>query len=321
MIKFEVGDPELRKSLGRMLGQKGGVPAHKTVSIIEMDPAEAKKRRRESFEHGIKRSVLGVYENYLAELIERASSGERLVIIGSERKADLAESSAWQGLMGYPNVSYCEMLDATTQLPLCVKEVIDLSRPENEIAIELANITSPQGLVRGLRHAVYGDNAKWGVTDEWRQQAKAVFGDLSDEELIRKAQDAEPEAAVSLFEGRKLDAAFFDIEGTLLNPDGTVNENVAAELESAAKKKPVIIWTDGDLGTAEALRKAGIFSPVRPKSVFAGSEVAQAWDDRDEAYLQQEFRVTVDEFHQVSDLREGDIMREGPGSSGGPEVR
>jgi len=319
MIKVEVSG-ELGPTLERLTG-KINVPEGTDVSIVEMK-AESSEKVRPGGRVGGSEGVRIMYFNSLRDILFRASSGETIVVIGDQRRSEIADIPEWQGIMGYPNVSYCETRNLFKQLPASANEAVNQTRPRNEIAIQLAETDTPQSIVRGLRHAANAIKRGGGLskTDDewhnnWRREARAAFGDLSDDELIEKAINADVEEAKPIFEGRKLDAAFFDIEGTLIQ-QGEVNQDLVTELNRVSQELPVIVWTDGDLENAKTLREAGVLCPVRPKSIFAGASVAKAYDDKQEDDLKQEFRISVDEFHHVSDMHEEELREGGPG---GPE--
>jgi hypothetical protein len=234
----------------------------------------------------------------LDDVLEAAPKGEPIVMLSMLRPRELANYSKWQAAMGYPNVTYCDILKINQDFVPAVQESVEQKRPKDELAIELVDRKLKQDELSVLRHDLYHVRAGNRDQQEWSERARKVFGGLPYEELAVMVESGQlPQG--SSFEGRYLEGIFCDVEGTLIK-NGQINQNLVAELQAKSQEKPVTIWTGGDVKEAgRVLRPAGVTWKILPKSEFAGARINEAYDDLNQDVFEKTYDIEVLNYHQV----------------------
>lgn len=262
---------------------------------------------------------------------EAAANPNKAIVICSIMGNHIANEGRFQAALGYPNVSYCDMIALTKNIEAKVTEAIEGKRPKDELAIELANSKMEQTMIAGLKHSL--DNVrragsgpeaktKW-IADAMKYYettnkvnnvpeipteggSEAIF-----EDLAYKVDTADKANVESKFVGKDLPGVFVDVEGTLLVKDEGGNEVVnmplVEKLQERAKISPITIWTDTKIDYIKgALRKAGVLWKIVPKEYFKGCIPEEVVDDLSEAEFIAKYEISPKKFTSPSDFISGE---------------
>lgn len=249
------------------------------------------------------RSLANVRRSEFAGLDEvlrlAPTTSQPIIMVSMMPAARLADDPRWQGAMGYPNVNFCDALQAVACIPIAITGCQIGVRPRDEVAIRIAGRKVTQSAVGTLRHDLrYAQNEGGERLERWLALARQTFGDISQAELEAKVAAWAPEGE-QLFAGESLPGTFVDIEGTLIK-DGQINPKMQEVLHLAVGAGPVTIWTDADIkAVSSTIRAAGITVKILPKSIFRGAIVETAYDDLSEAEFERLYDISVDNYHQV----------------------
>lgn len=301
MISIEA-DKSVARALGRVLETKK-IESESNIHLIQLEWSP---------ESNLPGGSSDIDRN-LNRIMEMAANGERVVMFSTATDTFLANNSRWQGALGYPNVAFCNNLDLVRELSAKIEEVVNLSRPRDDLAIEMAGKDLVEDDLRILKHDSFwaGKDPDSDVSKKFQERARRVFGDLPLPELIERANAAKPEDLQPIFEGREFSGTFCDVQGTLIQ-DGKINQSLLIELQERAQTEPITIWTDGDLKeAAKMLRQEGISWKILSKINFGGAKVATAYDDLDQAEFDGKYHIEVEDYHQVKPME--DLRDEIPG--------
>lgn len=234
--------------------------------------------------------------------LQKASAGERVVLASFIPTNRLCDNPRWQAAIAYENVSFVE-------LPLRGKEVADSIQEAAELpvglkdrlAVDLLTVQKEISEISQLEHNYKHAQREGGERlIQWVAQAEALCGTGTPEELyerVKLAKDEKRQATPAPFAGNKYNGVFVDVEGTLVDENGTIRPSVVAQVEKVAQGRPVTIWTGGGPDRYRAvLRKAGLTWKIVDKSLLDGTTVATAIDDLSAEELRQKYGVIVTEY-------------------------
>lgn len=199
------------------------------------------------------------------------------------------------------------------QAPFEIVDMIDMydkikkgKKIENKAVIFAAKSKYKHTLVGRLLHDIYP--GKYGC-EEGLKLAEKEFGIKGTIEevrtLLEKLQSVEATGDISKEIGNEiLPGVFCDIEDTLLSSDRSAVKSVvltALEIAEKEHKKPITLWTGGDVEEmTRLLFQFGIKQyPVVSKGVFRGCQVEIAFDDMPYNEFKMQYGIEVKDFHNI----------------------
>jgi len=262
---------------------------------------------------------------------EAAANPDKAIVLCSITGPFLANEGRFQAAMGYPNVSYCDMITLTKDVEAKVAEAIGAKRPKDELAIELSNAKMEQTMIASLKHGL--DNVRRAgsgpeAKTKWVADAMKYYETINKannvpeipteggseaifEDLAYKVDSADKANVESKFVGKELPGVFVDVEGTLLAKDEGGNEVVnmplVEKLQERALTSPITIWTDTKIDYIKGpLRKAGILWKIVPKEYFKGCIPEEVVDDLSEAEFEAKYEIKPRKFTSPADFISGE---------------
>lgn len=223
------------------------------------------------------------------DVLELAPTGVPVLMMALSPPHMLATDRRYHVAMSYGNV-VCRQHPLIPRLMVdALIEIRENPRPDNLLVRKTLALPELQtDVLQTIRHDLgHAQNAdldserRREMDARWMPMAEKLFGvpDLDRDDLIAAIEHAStgqfwPEPLA----GETFDVVACDVEGTLINLDGTINAELYEQL--GAMKLPVVLWTGGDLKAVAAdLRRRGISLPVLPKGVMRGVTVSMTIDD------------------------------------------
>ena len=242
----------------------------------------------------------------LNKALELVGDGKPLFLTSFMRESDLADDVRYLELNSYPNVSFIRLPFRMEDLRKAVVNPQERFKPDDPLARELAkldqNVNLSSYLAHDLRYLLEGRSTHgYQDFDAWRLDAKKVWGDLTDEELIGRAQEGRYEAPDGTFANSNFRDIFVDVEGTLL-VNGELRKDIVTSVKSFAlnEKRPVTIWTGGDVKSlAQKLRQFGISWKITSKYLFKGATVDMTYDDMTKDQLFASYGINTENHVKV----------------------
>jgi hypothetical protein len=205
----------------------------------------------------------------------------------------------FQAIMARKRVGFIRLPFTADELLEKYKSLVDDNKEEDLLAIELNKITTYEKRMGEIQHRVKHrlddpSEAAWGITEVRKLD---IAG--SDEELIELIKNFEYSTKDSIFAGKYFPGVFCDIENTLIR-NYQVNQKMLDILLEHSSKKPITLWTGGDIKSVQKLLlQSNITWKLVSKNDFAGAEVEIAYDDLEEAIFFKTYAIKVREFHVV----------------------
>lgn len=164
-------------------------------------------------------------------------------------------------------------------------------------AVKLASrLGYRQTLVPRLLHDIWPGYLRCEESLKLAEEEFGIKGTIEEvREQLEKLRGNSVGLAKEVIGEELLPGIFCDVEGTLISDDrATVNADLVSILADEAKKRPVTLWTGGDIREAEKLlTKHGVKDyPLVSKDVFRGCQVETVYDD-----------LSPDEFLHQYDIR------------------
>jgi hypothetical protein len=317
MIKLVDFNPAVEVILRRIIDAKDIETGGREVEIVSAETGSNKSK-----EPGL---------DYV--LTEAAANPNKAYVLCSITGPYIANEGRFQAAMGYPNVSYCDMLTLTNDVEAKVAEAIGGKRPKDELAIELANAAMEQSMLARLKHDL--NNVKRPESGpearmKWLADAMNYYGlEMANkilhaagappvvndepvfEDLAYRVDNADKAKVESKFEDKELPGIFVDVEGTLLIKDEGGNEVVnmalVEKLQERAESSPITIWTDTNISYIKGpLRRAGILWKIVPKEHFKGCIPEEVVDDLSEAEFVAKYEISPKKFTSPADFISGE---------------
>lgn len=248
--------------------------------------------------------------NGLDDAIYRAPSGVPILILGFSYPWMLAVDRRFHLAMSYGNVRYDELPMGLEDIEQLVADAVagKLVRPTNRLVQRVFSLPDMQDVeLATIRHDLHhaqnapeGSDRREEMDARWLPKAQRLFGALGREALIMAIEAVgQTKTDYAPLAGEKFDTVCCDIEGTLFR-EGAVNQALLAELNELATKRPVVLWTGGDLKAIDnELRRLHIALPLIPKQLARGVSVAVAIDDLPEAEFVDIYGINVGEYRRV----------------------
>jgi hypothetical protein len=240
----------------------------------------------------------------LDKVHEEVEDGKPVVFYGFSTEASLRlNGNPAVPYFYYKNTGYCQLPFNLSDVANVYKDICDGKKVENKAAILASQVAVKNTLVGVLLHDLHpGKDSTKPL-----EKAEKEFGlEGSVEEVraglekIRKEQgDSSPVA--DIIGDEVLPGIFCDIEGTLISSDGTVNESVLQMLEQEYGKRPVCLWTGGDIEKLQKeMYKLEIKKfPVLSKYIFRNCNVETAIDDLSQERFEADYCIKVREYIEI----------------------
>jgi hypothetical protein len=239
----------------------------------------------------------------LDQVLEVAHSGLPVVMLGWMPIHMYVEKMAdkWFAANGYPNVIFLLMLATSQEVLVAVEEVEAGNRPSDPLAVALLGVAQTNSKIGRLHHDITSAQRNAERMEDWEKDARAIFGDRSQEELIAVVTETSRAQHVSgKLAGQRFPDVCVDIEGTIMTTDGQIRSEVIALAEQKARGGPITIWTGGNTyKLSEQLRKAGILYKIASKETMRGSSVRVVIDNEPAEKFVADYGIEFEEYVQV----------------------
>lgn len=204
------------------------------------------------------------------------------------------EDARYHALKGYPHVEFLDIIGSLKRFVEKVDHARERTRPSDLLAIALLDLAQKKNMVSILQHDLNHAHTQGRMT-EWLDRARALGFFGSDATVIEMAKAWKTHSACP-FQGQFLSGIFCDVQGTLLNDRGELNTKLVAYLRAESEKKPITLWTGGDVESARTTLAPLVPWKVTSKLFFGGATVEIAIDDaypeallRDYGFFTQSF--------------------------------
>jgi len=239
--------------------------------------------------------------------LDLAKNQHTIILSGWNSIAHYADNPKWQAVMAYPNVFFTRLPFALNDLRELINKAQEDGRPFDQLAIDLLSIEMNVSMLGVLKHNLghaLNDSTGQKMT-EWLKLAESVFGEKSQEELIEATQNADLNQVKSELAGKYYPDLFVDIEGTLFDENGEPNQKVLdlIKLTLELKRRPVTIWSGGDVKTLQSkVRALGLSCKVTSKQFFKDVEAETVVDDMTKEEFESTYGITAKNFININDL-------------------
>jgi hypothetical protein len=239
----------------------------------------------------------------LDQVLEVAHSGLPVVMLGWMPIHMYVEKMAdkWFAANGYPNVIFLLMLATSQEVLVAVEEVEAGNRPSDPLAVALLGVAQTNSKIGRLHHDITSAQRNAERMEDWEKDARSIFGDRSQEELIAVVTETSRAQHVSgKLAGQKFPDVCVDVEGTILTTDGQIRSEVIALAEQKAQGGPITIWTGGNTyKLSEQLRKAGVLYKIASKETMRGASVRVVIDNEPAEKFVADYGIEFEEYVQV----------------------
>ncbi len=239
----------------------------------------------------------------LDQALEVAPTGVPVVMLGWMPTHMYIEKMAdkWFAANGYSNVTFLLMLATSQEVLAAVEEVEAGDRSSDPLAVALLGVAQTSSNIGHLHHDITSAQRDSKRMEEWEKNARAIFGDRSQEELIAVVTEASRSQHVSgKLAGQRFSDVCVDVEGTLLTSDGQIRSEVLALAQEKANGGPITVWTGGNVHVlTKQLRGAGVLHKIASKHTMKGATVRVVIDDQPEDTFKSDYGVGYEEYVQV----------------------
>lgn len=235
----------------------------------------------------------------LLKALEIVNERTPIILTGWQTPPAYASRPEWHALLGYPHVSFYRLpFPAYEEMKEVVEKALAGSgRPADPLAILLLKAESRGNSMGILRHDLkYVDDHRRGA---WLQRARLSLGDYPEEELIRMVQNDVPPTLGPLA-GQEFPDVCVDVEGTLLDANGNLRQEVVQKVLELSTDRPVTIWTGGEtVELGKKLREHRLPWKLASKQTLRGAKVHAIIDDLAQPEFTQTYNVDCDVYVQV----------------------
>ncbi len=231
--------------------------------------------------------------------LERAATGRPIILYGLESEKHLVQDSRFVAAVGKKNVRYIKEPFCREDVHVLYASIKKENKTEDTLAFEILAIQKLEQAISVLRHElghVQHDSKKMLV---WLSKARELGFKGNKTTVIRAVNDWK-RSTKGVFNGKYFPGVFIDVQGTLLNSDGTLNQAILTKARKWAVNRPITIWTDGDLqDLTPCLRALGIEWKIVSKFDFAGAEVEEVIDDFTAKEFLATYNIVARQYTQV----------------------
>ncbi len=244
-------------------------------------------------------------------VLELAPSGQLVVMLAFSPVWMLAADRRFHLAMSYPNVHLARLPQSAEGIETILREIFAgaqwMSLPDNPLVRAVFRLPISQenelaGIAHDLGHALRaeeGSPRQAELDERWIPRAQAVFGTHLGRAELMAAIEAlgQPPSDYAPLAGQSFDVLCCDVEGTLIRPDGTLDEGFYQYNIQYPGERPVVLWTGGNLKAVDKqLRDLHVATPLISKGVMRGVTVAVAIDDEPSEVLREKYGVIVQDF-------------------------
>lgn len=204
------------------------------------------------------------------------------------------EDARYHALKGYPHVEFLDIIGSPVRFGEKVDHARACTRPPDPLAIALLDLAQKKNTVSVLQHDLNHAHTSDKMT-EWLDRARALGFFGNDAAVIEMVKAWRTQSACP-FQGQFLLGIFCDVQGTLLNARGELNTRLAAYLRAESEKKPITLWTGGDVDSARTKLAPLVPWKVTSKLFFGGATVEIAIDDTEPEALLRDYGFFTQSF-------------------------
>jgi len=195
------------------------------------------------------------------------------------------------------NTAYFQMPFELVEIAAIYKDIRDGKKLENKAVMLAAKAGHRKSIISILLHDIHP--GKYGC-EKGLETAKQEFGFTGTIEQVReqlgaiRARDKDAVGPIEELIGDELvPGVFCDVEGTLLDDAGKVDDVLLSILKNEAKAKSVTLWTGGDPEKISGrLLHAGIKQfPLVSKHDFRGCNVEIVYDDLPQEEFKKQYGI------------------------------
>lgn len=210
----------------------------------------------------------------------------------------------FRALMAQRRTGFLQLPFLATDLEAKYKELLWDDKEVDTLAIEINSMETfenEMGIILHCSQSFFGDNSAYAKERiaQAVSEARKIGVTGTDEEVAMQIKNFKRKPKKSVFAGRYFEGIFCDVEGTLLIY-GKVNEKMLKILQENEGKRPITLWTGGDLKKIqEILFENGITWKLVSKNNFTGAEVETAYDDETFSEFFEMYQIRAKEFIKV----------------------
>lgn len=232
--------------------------------------------------------------------------GTPVIFYGMESEASLRLGGNTSASWFYSKTAaYFQVPFLLVNMILMYEKIKKGEKLENKAVLLAAKSGYKQSLVGRLLHDIYP--GKYGC-EEGLKLAEKEYGFTGTIEEVReqlqKIQGKDVGKVYAIVGDEMLPGIFCDVEGTLISNDKKVtNEDILnlLVLFEEQEKKPVTLWTGGDIRELEKfLYLRGLWRfPVVSKEIFRGCRVEMAYDDLPREEFEKHYGIMAETFIKI----------------------
>ncbi|MBU1252033.1 MAG: hypothetical protein KJ905_03890 [Nanoarchaeota archaeon] len=219
-----------------------------------------------------------------------------LILVGFDDKERLKDNLKLTTILARPRCAYVKLPCKLEDLHEAVKEVKAESRKQMAVALEKA--TELEETKKQVWYIKHLNCYREGDAEQIRKLAEERLNWVgTGEEIMKRLAEFRPEREIAKhFSGTAIPGVFCDVEGTLLDWNGNLNQEVVVMLEKhEAEGKAVSLWSGGD--PKEILPKIkGIKWPFLSKYDFEGCTMEIVIDDVPAAKLKKDYEIQAKQY-------------------------
>ena len=219
-----------------------------------------------------------------------------LILVGFDNKERLKGDLKLTTILARPRCVYVKLPCKLEDLKEAIKEA--KSEPRKQMAVALEKATELEETKRQVGYIKHLSCYREGDAEKVRNLAEEKLGWVgTGEEIMKRLAEFRSEREMAkYFSGTTIPGVFCDVEGTLLDWNGNLNQEVVAMLEKyEAEGKAVSLWSGGD--PKEILQKLkDIKWPFLSKYDFEGCVMETVIDDVPSAKLQKDYGIQAKQY-------------------------
>ncbi len=219
-----------------------------------------------------------------------------ILLFGFSNEEELKNNIKIATVLARNNCVYIKLPCKIELIKDAIKELGTKSQGQTAVALEeFANLQEIKRQVGYIKHLKC---YKEGITDEILKLAEEKLGwKGSGTEIVDRLANFQPKKEIAKnFGGKTIPGVFCDIEGTLFDWDGNLNQEIVSMLEKyEAEGKTVCLWTGGDLKNI-SIKIKKLKWQLLSKYAFENCRMEIIIDDLPEKELQKEYGIQAEYY-------------------------
>lgn len=219
-----------------------------------------------------------------------------LLLVGFDDKERMKDNLKLTAILARPRCAYVKLPCELEDLHEAVREV--KAEPRKQMAIALEKVAELEETKKQVGYIKHLNCYREGDAEQIRKLAEEMIGWVgTGEEIMKRLAEFRSEREMARhFSGATIPGVFCDVEGTLLDWNGNLNQEVVAILEKhEAEGKAVSLWSGGD--PKEILQKIkGVKWPFLSKYDFEGCTMEIVIDDVPSTKLEKDYGIQAKQY-------------------------